>query len=92
MPVCSCRRFKGLEADAVILVDVQGDVWDPQCSYSVGPGLMYYAGASRARLFLGIVADMDDKAAQGVLDRLGINTKRSPKKRLARELNALVVS
>ena len=53
---------------------------------------MYYAGASRARLCLGIVADMDDKAAQLVLDQLGIKTKRSPKKRLARELNAIVAS
>lgn len=92
VPVCSCRRFKGLEADAVILIDVQGDVWNPQSSYSAGPGLMYYAGASRARLCLGIVADMDDKAAQLVLDQLGIKTKRSPKRRLIRELNARVIS
>ena len=92
VPVCSCRRFKGLEADAVILIDVQGDVWDPQGLYSAGAGLLYYAGASRARLCLGIVADMDDEAAQRVLEQLGIKTKRSPKKRLARELNAITVS
>ena len=90
-PVFSCRRFKGLEADAVILIDVQGVVWNPHRDNSAGPGLLYYAGASRARLFLGIVADMDDEEAQLVLDRLGIQTRRSPRNRLMRELNATLL-
>ncbi|MBR3317300.1 MAG: AAA family ATPase [Atopobiaceae bacterium] len=91
VPLFSCRRFKGLEADGIILVDVQSDVWNSQGRYAAGPGLLYYTGASRARLCLGIVCDMDDDDVLQVLEKLGISTKRSPKKRLAHELNAVMV-
>lgn len=92
VPVISCRRFKVLEADAVILVDVHTEVWDPKGQYAAGPGLLFYTGASRARVCLGIACDMDDTDARLVLEKLGIGTKRSPKKRLAQELNAVLTS
>ena len=71
-------------------MDVQSDVWNSQGRYAAGPGLLYYTGASRARLCLGIVCDMDDDDVLQVLEKLGISTKRSPKKRLAHELNAVM--
>ena len=92
VPVCSCRRFKGLEADAVILVDVQSEVWEAKGRYAAGPGLLFYTGASRARICRCIVCDMDDEDGLLVLDKLGVSTRRSPKKRLAQELNAITAS
>lgn len=80
----TCRRFKGLEAEAVILTDV-----DESTFYRENV-LLFYVGASRARLKLEIVTSMDDSACSTVLrDYLNYKDKiRKPKKDFARALNA----
>lgn len=53
IPVSTCRKFKGLESDAVILVDVDESIWDDAANrYSPGPGILFYTGASRAKFEL----------------------------------------
>lgn len=94
VPFYSCRRFKGLEADAVILVDINSDLWDDAEStgdYDSGDGLMFYTGASRAKHELRLVFDMSEPESLAVLEKLGIQAQRKPLRSLARRLNALIV-
>lgn len=94
VPFYSCRRFKGLEADAVILVDINSDLWDDaelSGDYDSGDGLMFYTGASRAKHELRLVFDMSETESLAVLEKLGIQAQRKPLRSLARRLNALIV-
>lgn len=81
----TCRKFKGLEADAIILVDVDG------ATFNSDNVLIYYVGASRARLNLNIITRLTDNDCIDILNnRLDIKTKiRNPKKELAKALNAV---
>lgn len=80
----TCRKFKGLEADAIILVDVDGTTFN---SDNV---LIYYVGSSRARLNLDIITELSDNDCIDILqNRLNVNNIRNPKKELAKALNAL---
>ena len=83
----TCRKFKGLEADAVILVDVDGNVFGEEHK------LLYYVGTSRARLVLDIVTDMDDFECENVLQSvIKYNKKiKKPKRELAMALNAVPI-
>ena len=94
----TCRKFKGLEADAVILVDVDEDTFLGGGGQNV---LLYYVGASRARLRLYIITTMDDDGCIRVLKELSKTDKRvlkelgktdkikRPQRVLANALNAL---
>ncbi len=81
----TCRKFKGLEADAVILIDVTPDVFDSENA------LIYYVGASRARLWLDILTTMDDEACTDVLQSAFEKHGhiRNPKRDLAAAINAI---
>mgnify|MGYP000371457851 CR=1 FL=1 len=82
----TCRKYKGLEADAIIMVDVDEDV------LLTDAAKVFYVGASRARLQLTIVADMDKDACINVLNGYGITKiSRNPKKQLATELNSMII-
>ncbi len=90
VPVHSCRKFKGLEADAVILVDVDPSLWDePIMPYQPDPGLLFYTGASRAKFELRIACEMDEAGCARVLEALGVEGRRKPIARLAKQLNAV---
>ena len=81
----TCRKFKGLEADAVVLVDVDEETF---CDDNV---LRFYVGASRARLRLDIISTMDDDACSNVLNEV-IRYKKKikiPKREFAYSLNSL---
>ena len=81
----TCRKFKGLEADAVILVDVDSD------TFTDNNILLYYVGTSRARLWLDIITTMDGEACtdvlQGAFEKRG--HIRNPQKELAVAINAV---
>ena len=53
------KRFKGLEADVVILVDLDEDSFDSFESRN-----LYYVGASRAKHFLEMVAILNAEQEQ----------------------------
>lgn len=77
----TCRKFKGLEADAVILTDLDYSTFDNDI-------LIYYVGSSRARIKLDIVTTMTDDMCKDVLKNC-LNYEASvkiPKKTLADEL------
>ena len=89
----TCRKFKGLEADAVILVDVDEGIWEPTTrAYDPEPGLVFYTGASRAKHELRIVCDMGESGCLEALSLLGVDGKRKSVSRLAKQLGAVNVS
>lgn len=83
----TCRKFKGLEADAIILIDINEDTFNDENV------LRYYVGASRARIRLALVTTMNDDNCINVLnDSLHYEKKiKKPKSALADALNALPV-
>lgn len=85
----TCRKFKGLEADAVILVDVDESTFLGNGGKNI---LLYYVGCSRARLRLDIVANLDSDNCIQILKSLGKAEKiKSPSRDLSRALNAIPV-
>lgn len=89
IPVYTCRTFKGLEADAVILVDVDDLLWaEPEKDYDPERGTIFYTGASRAKHELCIVGDMDEEGCCRLLERMGVEPTKRPERKLANELGA----
>lgn len=94
VPFSTCRKFKGLEADAVILVDVTSDLWieDAGDGQELGkPGLIFYTGSSRAKHELRVVCDMDETDFQSVCDVVNVGTKKGAEKAFSKWINAIPV-
>ena len=73
----SCRKFKGLEADAVILVDFTELT-------VINDAMLFYVGASRARIRLEIMTTMDNESCRNTMERMkGESAGRRPMRDLA---------
>ena len=57
----TCRKFKGLEADAVVLIDVDKE------TFTGDNALIYYVGTSRARLRLDLMTILSDEECRDIL-------------------------
>ncbi len=83
----TCRKFKGLEADNIILVDVDASTFNNR------DAMMYYVGSSRARVELRIITTLDDEACvkllTGRFEYPEDKKIKGPKNKLADKLNAL---
>lgn len=81
----TCRKFKGLEADAVILIDVSSDTFENENS------LIYYVGTSRARLWLDIITTMNNEECTDVLQSAFEKRGhiKNPQRELAAAINAV---
>ena len=81
----TCRKFKGLEADVVVLVDVD------KTTFEQDNVLLFYVGTSRARIKLEITAVLsDDDCKDILLSALNYQGKvRRVKRDLAGALNAI---
>ncbi len=81
----TCRKFKGLEADVVILIDVDGNTFNSNNT------LLYYVGSSRARIRLELISTLSDDECKDVLvNKLNYTGKiKKPKRDLASALNAI---
>ncbi len=76
----TARKFKGLEADHVILVDVDAKLLEDN-------GMLFYVGASRAKLQLSIITTIGDEECTTIIKQYGSNVKRNnPKDTLAKLL------
>ena len=84
----TCRKFKGLEADVVVLIDVDGNTFDDERV------LLFYVGASRARTCLDILGILSDEDCSDILQkRLKIEgVHKAPKRKLASALNTVPVT
>ncbi len=81
----TCRKFKGLEADAVILVDFTERI--VLCDQ-----LLFYVGASRARIRLEVITDMDNDTCRSILEKMqGKRDFRRPARELATILNCMAI-
>ena len=66
-PVTTCIKFKGLEADAIVLLDLKKD------SFTERKGLEFYVGASRAKLRLDMICRLDENEYAEVVQSLDSN-------------------
>lgn len=78
----SCRKFKGLEADAVILVDFSEKSLLDDIQ-------LFYVGASRARIQLEIITDIDNDSSSAVFEKL---TGEKAGRRVMRDLAARIAA
>lgn len=74
IPFTTCRKFKGLEADAIILIDVN---YNTICDQNK----LFYVGASRARLDLFILCNLSDDECVKVIQEYGSFVKKNDPKR-----------
>ncbi len=71
------RKFKGLEADAVILIDID------QSAFERDNVRLLYVGASRARLHLVCICKLDDQECRAICETFAFSPQtRNPKKAL----------
>ena len=69
-PVSTCIRFKGLEADAIIMIDLNKQ------SFYGRKGLEFYVGTSRAKLRLDMICELSDEDYYDVVHELDANAPR----------------
>lgn len=85
--ITTCRRFKGLEADNIILIDVNAS------TFNKDEVLRFYVGASRAKLGLAIITTLDPDTCLDLLqthfDYPKDKPVKNPQSELAKNLNAL---
>jgi superfamily I DNA/RNA helicase len=81
----TCRKFKGLEADVIILVDIDETTFNPENV------LLYYVGSSRARIRLEVITELTDEVCTDILrNTLNYTGKiKKPKRDLSAALNSL---
>ncbi len=78
MEVVNSRTFKGLEADVVILIDVDSELClrPPKNKKAWGNRLLPYVSVSRAKKRLYVVADFDLAFCNNVIKKIGKESKR----------------
>lgn len=70
IPYTTCRKFKGLEAEKIILVGVDKDsIFDNE--------KMFYVGASRAKLELTVLASMSKDECKEFLAKYKVSIKKN---------------
>ena len=79
--ITTVRKFKGLEAEHVILVDVDKNVLESGSN-------LFYVGASRAQLFFSILANISPEECREVLAKFNNKVKKNdPEWSLAKYLD-----
>ncbi len=83
----TCRKYKGLEADAIILVDVDEDTFGSEAVQR------FYVGASRARLRLEVITTMTEENCEKVLLEVVDYKKKikNAKREMAMAFNAMPI-
>lgn len=68
--VSTIRKFKGLEADSIVLVDVSEKTFDiSNAKKNDDSILMFYVGCSRAKFQLSIIGNIDQEKLQNILEQ-----------------------
>jgi len=88
-PVSTCRKFKGLEADAIIFIDIDNETFINDEVTGTDNSMLFYVGTSRARYSLSLLSTMDDSACKDILTSyFNYEKVKKPKKELADSLKA----
>lgn len=81
----TCRKFKGLESDVIIVVDIDKDTFEDE-----GEQLMY-VGTSRARFKLSCIVNMTEDECLSLMEDREIKHNRNILKSFATAFNAKVL-
>lgn len=81
----TCRKFKGLESDVIIVVDIDNDAFTDE-----GEQLMY-VGSSRARFKLSCIVNMTEEECLRLMEDREIKHNRNTLKSFATAFNAKVL-
>ena len=80
--VTTCRKFKGLEADAIVMIDLNKD------SFTGRRGMRFYVGTSRAKQYLDVVAVLAPQDYGYVVKRLDPNApQRNDNEKMKKSLD-----
>ncbi len=82
IPFTTCRRFKGLEAEAILLVDITKELLAKD-----GDSVLY-VGASRAKYRLMLICDAGEEDCIDILTAHGMKKNKKPEKAMAAMYNA----
>lgn len=63
IPFTTCRKYKGLEADVVIMVDLDNDTFDKNAEQ------VMYVGSSRARYKLSLICNLSEKECEYFIEK-----------------------
>ena len=80
--VTTCKKFKGLEAEAVVFLDLGKD------SFSGQKGLEFYVGSSRAKYYLDLICVLSDSQLSEVVT--SIDAKAPVKNRNAKVIKSFL--
>ena len=78
----TCRKFKGLESDAIILIDVEKH---NLINYE---DKNMYVGASRAKFELGMIAILTETDCKEIVEEKGLIAKKNMGKSIAASFNS----
>lgn len=78
------RKFKGLEADAIVLIDIM------KKNLIEESNLVFYVGSSRARFYLYMVANLTTNDCYEIVESIGKQRKNRPERAVASYLNAVL--
>ncbi len=81
----TCRKFKGMESDVIIVVDI-----DKESFADEGKQLMY-VGTSRARFKLSCIVNMSEEECLQLMEEREIKHNRNVQKSFATALNAKII-
>ena len=82
----TCRKFKGLESDVIIVVDIDKSIFDG----AQGEQLMY-VGTSRARYRLSCIVNLSENDCCELMEKRGIKYQKNIFKSFATAFNAKVL-
>ena len=69
----SSRKFKGLESDAIILIDIDDTTFENDENKR-----LFYVGSSRAKLNLDLVVNGNESTIATIVDQLDLKPKSKP--------------
>ena len=85
-PFTTCRKYKGLEADTVILVDIDKDLMKEELEQ------LLYVGSSRAKYKLNIIANLTEDECNTLIEKFGSRKNKNPYKAFATLFNAKYIN
>ena len=83
----TCRKYKGLEAEVVILIDIDKSIILETTRESKN---IFYVGASRARYYLELIANLNEEDCKDIILQKNENIIKKPEKTIANMLSCLI--
>lgn len=82
IPFTTCRKYKGLEADVVIMVDLDNDTFENNAEQ------VMYVGSSRARYKLSLICNLNEKDCEYFIEKHNAKKGKKVEKSFATLFNS----